>query len=639
MLFDTSDLNLIQGKKEAIQTIKKIVETPKLNVTYNDLIHMHRKFQINPELYQDFTSQKFPQGFVFYDFEVFPYDWLVVLIDPINKTKDIICNEKGALEKYYEEHKDMIWVGYNNLHYDVPILKGILLGFNPKEVSDKIIVEQKSNYEIFGKVYDRFSKLKLLSYDVYDGVNSLKVLEGFMGNDIRETEVDFNTPRPLTQDEINQTCVYCIHDVEQTIEVFRRRIDDYNASVQIINMFNLPDECINKTKGQLTAMVVNCERKEHDDEFNITILPCIQLNKYAYIKEWFLEACKNKDYKAKLETEVCGIPHQFGWGGLHGAANKPIYRKGRIFHIDVTSYYPSMMIEWGFLTRNSKTPEKFKEVYDTRVALKKAGKKKEQAPFKIILNSQYGITKDKFSEAYDPVQANNICVNGQLMLLDLLEHLEGHASIIQSNTDGIILQVRDNDQAEAEMKAICKDWMERTRMGLGNDTITEIWQKDVNNYVFKFTNASLERKGAYVKELSELDYDLPIVNEALVSYMDKGIPVEDTINHCNEMIKFQKIVRVSSKYKYAIHNGIKLNGRTFRIYASNNFNDGCIGRCKFEGANVDKFGNTPEHCFIYNEDIHNCGMSIKLDKKWYINLAKKRLEDFGIEIKKEGALF
>jgi len=28
-----------------------------------------------------------------------------------------------------------------------------------------------------------------------------------------------------------------------------------------------------------------------------------------------------------------------------------------------------------------------------------------------------------------------------------------------------------------------------------------------------------------------------------------------------------------------------------------------------------------------------------LDKKWYINLAKKRLEDFGYEIKKSEQLF
>lgn len=48
------------------------------------------------------------------------------------------------------------------------------------------------------------------------------------------------------------------------------------------------------------------------------------------------------------------------------------------------------------------------------------------------------------------------------------------------------------------------------------------WEKDVNNYVFIFSNGKVERKGAYVKELSPLDYDLPIINKALVDRLVKG---------------------------------------------------------------------------------------------------------------------
>ena len=83
-----------------------------------------------------------------YDFEIFEYDWLVVLIDPIHKTKDIICNNRPALQEYYESHKDMIWVGYNSSHYDVPILKTILNGNDPKKMSDGIILEGKKPYDI-----------------------------------------------------------------------------------------------------------------------------------------------------------------------------------------------------------------------------------------------------------------------------------------------------------------------------------------------------------------------------------------------------------------------------------------------------------------------------------------------------------
>ena len=312
------------------------------------------------------------------------------------------------------------------------------------------------------------------------------------------------------------------------------------------------------------------------------------------------------------------------------------------------------MIVYKFLTRNCRDPAKFKDVYDVRVALKKAGKKKEQAPYKIILNSQYGITKDKFSEAYDPLQANNICINGQLLLLDLLEKLEkmgDHFRLIQSNTDGIIIWIDNEPKSEKWMHHIVNEWIQRTGMGMGCDAIggvnddgtfknnIGIIQKDVNNYCFLFDNGKEEVKGAYVKELSKLDNDLPIVNKALKEYIFRGVPVEETINNCNEMIMFQKIFRVSHKFKYGYHNGQELSEKTYRIYASTDINDSPIARVRDHGETPNTFGNSPDHCFIYNKSVNDIPMSIKVDKKWYIRLAKKRLEDFGYTFRKEGQIF
>jgi DNA polymerase len=45
---------------------------------------------------------------------------------------------------------------------------------------------------------------------------------------------------------------------------------------------------------------------------------------------------------------------------------------------------------------------------------------------------------------------------------------------------------------------------------------------------------------------------------------------------------------------------------------------------------VEKFANTPEHCFIYNDSVNGKKVPNKLDKKWYIELAEKRLKQFGM---------
>jgi DNA polymerase len=166
-------------------------------------------------------------------------------------------------------------------------------------------------------------------------------------------------------------------------------------------------------------------------------------------------------------------------------------------------------------------------------------------------------------------------------------------------------------------------------MGLGFDMITEIYQKDVNNYVFIQEDGKIERKGAYVKELNPLDYDLPIINKALVDFMTKNISLEKTINECNELIMFQKIVKVSNKYECGWHNNEKLTDKTFRVFASVNSTDTYIGKQKTEGATIEKFANTPEHCFIDNTNINNKPIPSKLNKEWYINLAKERLVQYG----------
>ncbi len=563
----------------------------------------------------------------FYDFEVFKHDWLVVIINPINQTKHFCYNKPKAFKKFYEERKDEIWVGYNSRSYDQYILKAIVLGFDPYEVSDWIVNKKRKGWEYSSL----FNKVQLYNYDVMPSKGySLKQLEGFMGNDMRETSVPFDIDRKLTIEEIAETVKYCTHDVEQTLEVFIRNKADFDAHMNMLKTFNLPMRNISKTQAQLSALAIGCVRKDWFDEWDYSIIDTLQINKYKHIVDWYIDQREVRDYDASLSVDVCGVPHVFGWGGSHGAPAEPIHRKGLILHVDVTSFYPSIMIKYDMLSRNVQDKSVYKKIYDTRVALKKAGKKKEQAPYKIILNATYGISKDKYSAAYDPRRANEVCVNGQLLLIDLLEHLEGHCELIQSNTDGLIIQIPDTDEAFNTVDDICYEWESRTGMKLGFDVITEIWQKDVNNYIFRFEDGKLERKGAYVKELNELDNDLPIINTALVNYMTRNIQIEDTICQCNDLKQFQKIVKIQGNYLHAWHNGKELNEKTFRVFASKDDSDTYIGKVKYDGKPTgDKFANTPDHCFIDNSDVSGKKVPNKLDRQYYIDLAKKRLEQFG----------
>ena len=217
---------------------------------------------------------------IFYDFEVFKHDWLVVLIDPVNKEEVVICNDKAKLESYYSKNKSNIWVGFNSRHYDQYILKGILAGFDPKEINDFIIIQNKPGWA-FSSLLREFP---LNNYDVMTGVDrGLKVYEGFMGNDIRETSVPFDIDRKLTAAELAETIKYCRHDVEQTMEVFLRRKSDFEAQMGLLKMFNLPLSSISKTKVQLSAQILEASPRTYDDEFDISFPDTMRIEKYKAV--------------------------------------------------------------------------------------------------------------------------------------------------------------------------------------------------------------------------------------------------------------------------------------------------------------------------------------------------------------------
>lgn len=574
-------------------------------------------------------------------------------IDPEKDKPYVIWDDPKTLEKLHSQYKEDIWVGFNSRHYDQYILKSILCGLSAWECNDWIINKHQPGWSFSSLL----RKVFLINYDVMPLNSSLKQLEGFQGHNIHESSVDFRIDRPLTEAEKAETVKYCTNDVEETINVFLENVNDFNALLWLVKEYKFPLSYMSKTKAQISAEILECEPKDRGDEWDLSVLPCIQLQdkkRWLTVKrkkkkgeptvddkrigkvflrpdEWFLSE-KYQDYRLYFETEVAGVPHVLAWGGIHGGLKKYHYKCDKehlMIHVDVASYYPRLMIFHDLLTRNAKKPEKFRRIYERRIELKHAGKKKEQAPLKIVTNGTFGIMKDITNKAYDPRNANLVCINGQLMLLDLIEHLQAVKSfeLIQSNTDGLIIKIhrRDFDRVDD----ICYEWESRCNMELEFDFISEIFQKDVNNYCFVQFDGKVERKGAYVKELGPMDNDLPILNKALIDYMLEGVPVEQTINNCNELVMFQKIGKLTANYDYVTWNDKKYYNKCFRMFASKSSFDGPVKKIKADGR-ADKFANTSQNSFIENGDITGVKVPIRLDKSWYISEAIKRLEQYGV---------
>ena len=569
---------------------------------------------------------------LFYDFEVFIYDWLVVINDASNRKEKVIVNDPDALQKFYEEHCNDIWTGFNSRHYDQYILKGILCGFDPKKINDYIILKGNPGW----KFSSMFKQIPLLNYDVMLGTDrGLKSFEGFMGNNIKETSVPFDIDRKLTPEEIEQTIFYCRHDVQQTIEVFIRRVQEFYTMLYFIKHFHLPISSLSKTKAQLAAEILGGNRKgqNFDDEFQFPILDCISLNKYKHIADWYRNP-ENHDYtKSQDDVMVAGVPHTFSWGGGHGAIPK-YHAKGDFLIVDVTAYYPSLQKQYHFGYRVMDNPENFEFIHDSNIAFKRKGDKKARLPFKIMDNAISGQMKQKQSALYDPMSNNSICINGQLLLLDLIEHLEPYCELIQNNTDGIIIRLKDYDRDFDIIDDVVAEWEHRTGMKMDFDTFFgEIFQKDVNNYlIVDRETGAMKTKGGYIKQLSDLDYDLPILNKAVVNYMVHGILPEQTIMQCNDLKEFQLVSKISNKFSHILHGDKPIKEKCIRVFASKNPNDAGVKKVSIRTGRPAKLTNSPEHCFIWNDEVNGVKVPAKLDKQWYINFANKRLSDFGVVI-------
>lgn len=582
----------------------------------------------------------------FVDTEVFAYDWLLVAVNPITKSERVIVNNREELTQFYKENKNDIWVMYNGRNYDQYIIRGILCGFDPKPINDWIILKGRRGWEYSSL----FRKFPLNLFDVMPNPPvSLKTLEGFMGKNIHETSVPFDIDRKLTEKEIQETIGYCRDDVYNTIEVFIRRKDEFDAQMALLKAFNLPLSCVGKTQAQLAAVILDAKKQTFKDEWNIRLPDNLQLGKYQYVGDWFLNK-ENHWYKRKepnnkgklverksqLECMIAGLPHVVAWGGIHAGdlLNIRCSDDEIIYDVDAGQLYPNIMKHYNLWSRAARKPEMGVHVLDTSMRLKAEGKKKERTPYKRQCNIFYGAEGDSTNALYDPLHRNLVCVYGQVFIIDLLDKIEDIVQLLNSNTDGIFFKVKKKDIPELNRRV--KLWEERTKLKMEFDEYSTFVSKDVNNYVAVTPSGKIHAKGLYVKEQNDLDYDLPIVNKAVKDYIVYGISVEDTILGCREFRKFQKIVKLSSKYEWVEHEeeqrNVKFVNKAYRTFASLDDADGRLLTCRMtsKGLERKKFGGTADKCFIYNDDVNGVPIPSKLDYQWYIDLAKKRLEDFGV---------
>lgn len=593
------------------------------------------------------------QTIYIYDIEVFKKDNLFVFRDYFTKEWTVIHNDLDALRKFYLANRDSLFVGYNSHSYDSNVMRAYLQGKNPFHVSKAII--ESDDRALAYKMFDT-KKTPLFGMDLYQDNRgfSLKEHSAFMGINIKETDVDFDLDRELTEEEQVLNELYCKNDVLATEKRFEQNIGMLVAKAAIALYFGLDKMALSMTNANLTAELLGAEKTlDRGDELDNYELP----EGFEIESETIRKAFMTNEFEANdkghasisLDVPRRDVTEVLGVGGIHGAKESFIH-VGNFHARDVGSLYPNTMVLFNYLSRN--IPEDKRHIYqmllDERMEAKYSNKefteiKGVKIPTKLLingyklpLNTKYGAMGAEFNKLYDPRMRLLVCITGQMAMWDLLEKIEDHATIIQSNTDAHYY-IPFSEEDEKAIDDIADDWMKRTGYTLDDDPFKAIFQKDVNNYLAVTSDGKVKFKGA-IGLTNGLKVSKAIVSNAFINYVVGGKDYREFINECDELRQFQMVTKTGYTFDDTVvrdHEGNekkaqKVN-RAFAIKDPNKAVE--IFKVK-RGAVIEDedtiiFGddsytkglpNAPEYYTIDNEAIGEGWITLDdIDKEYYVN--------------------
>lgn len=590
---------------------------------------------------------------VSYDCEVFKYDWVVVFKDKETGAYTVIHNDNEALKMAQSD--ELLNVGFNSKHYDKYIKKGIIANLSPQEVkhlSDYIIDGgQGWEYPPLQDTYIDFNDVDIRD-DMQKGL-SLKAIAGHLGLPILESSVDFNIDRPLTKEELEETIIYCKNDVDITEKIIELRIAYLKTKGNLGKRANIDViKAMSLTNAKLTAKMLGAKRKEWSDgreyvypeNLNKSVIPSEIIDFFNTIYDKNIQ--DEKLFKTSLSITLGGMPCTYAWGGVHGSLltyHEKATDSRVIQNRDVASLYPTLIEEYGYLSRNVADPNIYYQMKKDRLTAKHNVDKQTANDLKSPLNTVSGAQENKFNDLYDPLSTRSLRISGQLFLTVLAMRLVNRCSTIKLlnfNTDGLMYSV---DKYELTLvDEICKEWEKETRFELETEEVDRVWIKDVNNLLMVKTDGEIKKVGGYLnygismKGAWSINNNMIIVKKALVEYFVNNVPIEDTINNCDDIFQFQLIAKAGTKYKEAYHlvDGEKTPvQKVNRVYASKDTRYGKLFKVKAEDDSTAMIESLPNHCVIDNNNELDIS---DVDKSFYIEIAKKRVNDYlGIKTDKK----
>ena len=584
-------------------------------------------------------------------------------------SQSIYYIEKGLVREFYYKNNNRMFCGYNNKHYDDVVINYIIDYYNKLSqvswarvcqslfgLSTAIVEAEEGSIEKFKrwKYANYFESMDLLTMQFSSklrvGLKEMQVTMHYPN--VQEYDGDFNAP--IAPEDMDEMIGYNINDVDSTVELLNRLKKDIALRSFIQEEYGINAYSMDSVKfGETLLAKKYCEatgisKKELEQmrspmdyiPLKDVILPFIKYKNpklQAVLEDMKGQVVYSKERKGyEKQFVLSNTRYSIGVGGIHSINTPRVYVPSEnefIGHADVASMYPSFIVQYKWIPRHlgEEFWQVYSDIYHERIEAKHSGQKLKSDALKLTLNSVTGKMQQETSWMYDPFSVFKIRINGQLVLLMIVDRLlELGCEIIQVNTDGV-MYVANKYLSNAIGEAI-REVEDITKLSFEADRYEAFYQYAVNDYFGVVEGWSkshdpklIERKGMFITE-NRLGKGMApvIIPKAVINYFLTREPVDVFIKRQTDIKDFLMTQRVDKKFKL-VHGNEPVQ-RINRYYASTN------GPYLFkqDKDDVDKVTNmlTKSGVTILNKFDDLPIESRKINYRYYISEAKKVIADF-----------
>ena len=605
---------------------------------------------------------------VVYDIEIFPNVFHCCCKDTeSNEYKKFeISERKNQLSELVEYFKSscntILFCGYNNHHYDDIIINYIIDMYDRLKyrtyleictslfnLSSYIVnleegAENKAKRWKYSNYFHSMDLLTMLfSSKLRVGLKEMQVT--MLYRNVQEYEGDFN--KPLLASQIDDMIKYNINDVDSTAELLNRLKADIELRLFIESEYGIDALSMDSVKfGETLLAKKYCEAtgiqmkelKEMRSPMDYiplkdVILPIISYKNpilqdvLSEMKEQTIYSKIRKGYEKKFV--LSNVVYSIGVGGIHSLHKPKIFHPNDdefIGHSDVASMYPSFIIKYKWIPRHLGEIfwQVYSQLYDERIQAKHSGQKLKNLALKLTLNSVSGKMQQETSWMYDPFTVFKIRINGQLVLLMLVDRLlELNCKIVQVNTDGVMYIAKKADRDRIQ-EAIA-DIERITQLTFESNNYEAFYQYAGNDYFgveegYSQSNDPklIEKKGMFITEpILGKGLAPVIIPKAVINYFLTKEPIRNFILRQKDINDFLMCQRANKKFKVLY--GTTPVQRINRYYASTN------GRFLFKVDETGKSENmlTKSGVTILNKMDDQPIENRHINYQYYINEANK----------------